>query len=299
MNYFFIKKSRGAFRCLVFLILAIGVSASAQSPFPENYQKTPSPPFTKKPILTPNPPKANFINSVKKRIADGRKKFKKRKKTPLHLKEQKEKLILFQWLNEQQISLQWAGTNISQKDFVGFAPKLLKKEIHFDTFAYDRLFYLNFKQNIIQFPYILKWGLRASLAAAFNYDNEQKYFFPISISGVWSLQIFKYQALVPFFEMGFSTWNIDFYTEKFTYSFPFWSIGVSLSLALLKNSLRYTLPDEYGIKDIGIVMELRRHSSPLKWLNPWFDDSKKEWLWTEKNRGYFLTSFHAGIYCRF
>ncbi len=278
------------------------VLAKSQTPA-ESYQNTPSSPLTKKLSPTSNSaqPK-DFIQSVKKRIAEGRKSFTKQKKPSSRFMSQKETLILFQWLNEQQISLQWAGANITKKDFnskEGFAPELLKKEIHFDTFANDRLFYLNFQQNIIQFPYILKWGLRASLGVAFNYDNDRKYFFPMSASGIWSLQIFKHQIIIPFFEMGFSTWNINSYLEEFTPLFPFWGVGASISLALFKNSLRYTLPDEYGIKDLGIILEFRRHSSPLKWLNPWFNSEKKEWLWPEEKRGYFFDSFHAGIYCRF
>lgn len=307
------KKINWLFLCVTVLLFVGHIQALAQAPFSDSYQDTSSSKTIKK-----NPPSSHsdklkkfrpysvkpkkFIKSVKKRIADGRKQFKKRKKTKSRLNTQEDKLILFQWLNEQQVSLQWAGSNIAKKDFdspEGFAPALLKKEINFDTFANDRLFFLNFQQNIIQFPYVLKWGLRTNLGVAFNYDNEHKYFFPMSLSVILSLQIFKHQALIPFFEMGASTWNIGFYTEKFTHAFPFWSIGTSISLALLKNSLRYTLPDEYGIKDIGVIMELRRYSSPLKWLNPWFDDSEKEWPWTKENRGYFLTSFHVGIYCRF
>ena len=188
--------------------------------------------------------------------------------------------ILFQWLNEQQLSFQWAYGFLKQKD--KFAPVLLKERIN-NTFRNDTIIYLNFHQNILQFPYILKWGLKASAGLTLNKDNKQTYFFPLSLTMIVHLQIFKHQFIVPFFEMGYSTWNIDF--SEFSDYFPVWHIGTTISLSLFKNSLRHTLPDEYGIQDIGIILEVRNHSSPTD-----LPDEK---------RGYFLHSLHTGLYFKF
>ncbi len=204
----------------------------------------------------------------------------KKKSKPSALMAYKESLILFQWRNEQEISIQWAYGFLKQKD--RFAPSLLKEKIT-DKFKNDTMIYLNFHQNILQFPYILKWGLKGSAGLTRNYDHEKTYFFPLSLSIITSLQIFKEQLLVPFFEMGYSTWNIDF--SEFSDFFPFWSLGASISLSLFKPSLRHTMPDEYGIRDIGIVVEVRNHSSPLDL--------------PDKERGYFLHSLHTGIYFNF
>ena len=204
----------------------------------------------------------------------------KKKSKPSAFRAYKESLILFQWCNEQEFSLQWAYGFLKQKD--KFAPSLLKEKIT-DKFKNDTMIYLNLHQNILQFPYILKWGLKASTGLTRNYDHEKTYFFPLSLSMIVSLQIFKDQLIVPFFEMGYSTWNTDF--SEFSEFFPIWSLGTSISLSLFKASLRHTLPDEYGIQDIGIIMEVRNHSSPLNL--------------PDKKRGYFLHSLHTGIYFKF
>ena len=205
------------------------------------------------------------------------KNLKKQLLSPLSSKN-KEKLILFQWLNEQHFSLQWAYGFFRQKH----TPPLLKVNIN-DTFLNQALFFFNFQQNIIQFPYILKWGLKVSTGITRNYDNDKIYFYPLHLSAITSLQIFKYQLIVPFFEMGYSTWNIDF--SEFSEAFPVWSLGASVSWALFKQSLSYTLPDEYGIQDAGISLEIRNHSSSLDM--------------PERDRGYFLRSIHVGIYFKF
>ena len=191
-----------------------------------------------------------------------------------------EKLFLFQWVNEQQMSLQWAYAFLNQTD--KFAPTLLQEKIN-ESFRNESLIYFNFHQNIIQFPYILKWGLKASAGVTRNYDVDSTYFIPISLSAMVSFQIFKNQVIVPFFEIGYSFWNVDF-SESSDF-FPFWGVGADISLSVFKKSLRYTLPDEYGIKDIGLSLEFRSNSSPMDF--------------SEEKRGYFSRSLHVGVYCRF
>lgn len=191
-----------------------------------------------------------------------------------------QKLVLFQWVSEQQTSFQWAYAFLKQTE--KHAPDLLKEKIG-DSFRNDMLFYLNFHQNIIQFPYILKWGLRASAGMTRNYNIDSAYFIPMSLSVITSLQIFEKQIVVPFFEMGYSFWSVDF-SESSDF-FPFWSVGADISFSIFKSSLRYTLSDEYGIEDIGMSLEIRNNSSPTD-----FPDEK---------RGYFLHSLHVGVYCKF
>ena len=187
----------------------------------------------------------------------------------------------FSWLNEQEISFQWAYAFWDQKSRNQYAPSLLKKEVGKD-FRDEVLLYLNFHQNIMQVPYILKWGLKASAGLARNYDIKGEYFIPLSLSLIFSFQFFKHQFLTPFFEMGFSSWNVGF-SDRFTDLFPFWSAGLNISMSLFKKSLRYTFPEEYGIQDMGIQVELRNNLSP-------FDN---------KNMDYFLHSLHVGLYFNF
>ena len=107
-------------------------------------------------------------------------------------------------------------------------------------------------------------------------------FFPLSASFIWSLQIFNYPTLTPFFEIGASVWNEGLYNEWSSF-FPYWGAGAFISFSLLKNSLRYTFPEEYKIQDMGILLEMRRYLTPAK------EDGIKS----------FLTTFHAGIYFHF
>ena len=251
---------------------AFSTSSSVNIPPPPSI-KEPSPPSN--PIV--NQPRSN---TPSKASPTKRKVRRKKKSKPSALMAYKESLILFQWRNEQEFSIQWAYGFLKQKD--KFAPPLLKEKIT-DKFKNDTMIYLNFHQNILQFPYILKWGLKGSAGLTRNYDHEKTYFFPLSLSIITSLQIFKEQLIVPFFEMGYSTWNIDF--SEFSEFFPFWSLGASVSLSLFKPSLRHTMPDEYGIRDIGIIVEVRNHSSPMDL--------------PDKKRGYFLHSVHTGIYFSF
>ncbi len=189
-------------------------------------------------------------------------------------------LVLFQWLNEQYASFQWAYGFLQEDN--QYAPDLLKEKIT-EKFKNDTLLYLNFHQNIIQFPYVLKWGIRGSVGRTRNADFERSSFFPLSVSVITSLQIFKRQIIVPFFELGYSVWNVNF--SDFSKWFPFYGAGMLISFSLFKNSLYHTLFDEYGIRDTGIIVELRNNASPLDF--------------PEKDRGYFLRSLHLGVYLQF
>ena len=239
---------------------------------------------TVKPVKTPAKLHKEKNRAKKSQSRRRSRKYRPRRRSPkpktLSLLQDRQKLILFQWVNEQQISLQWAYAFLKQTE--KHAPDLLKEKID-DSFRNDILFYLNFHQNIIQFPYVLKWGLRASAGMTRNYSIGSTYFIPMSLSATISLQVFEKQIVVPFFEMGYSLWSVDF-SESSDF-FPFWSVGADISFSIFKSSLRYTLSDEYGIEDIGVSLEVRNHSSPMD-----FPDEK---------RGYFLHSLHAGIYCKF
>lgn len=268
-------KKRIWFYSFAFFLLFAGPKQAFSTP---PVEESPPPP----PAITPPPAIDSKMNQPRLNTPPSKKtstKIKRKKKLSA-LMAYKESLTLFQWINEQEISLQWAYGFLKQKE--KFAPTLLKKKIT-DDFKHDTIVYLNFHQNILQFPYILKWGLRASAGLTRNYDHNKTYFSPLSLSAIISLQIFKHQFIVPFFEIGYSAWSVDF--SEFSKFFPIWGVGTSISLALFKKSLRHTLPDEYGIQDMGIIVEVRNHSSPMDL--------------PEEKRGYFLHSVHTGIYFKF
>lgn len=197
----------------------------------------------------------------------------------IRMKTKESQWILFRWLDEQQISAQWAYGFLNEEQ--KYMPSPLAEDIN-SSFKKDMFLYLNFHYNLLQFPYVLKWGAKASTGFTRNYDVDSTYFIPLSLSIIFHLQIFKYQYITPFFELGYSTWNIDF-SNDFSEFFPFWNVGAYISLSIFKRSLRHTMEDEYGITDIGIVIDWRSYSSPFHF----------------EERAYFLRSFHAGIYFRF
>ncbi len=186
--------------------------------------------------------------------------------------------ILFEWLNTNQISLQWAYGFLDQEQKDLYSPPLLKKNIT-ESFKHESLIFLNFHHNIIRFPYILHWGLRGGLGLARNYDLKSDFFVPLSLSGILSLKLTKHQPVVPFVEGGFSSWNRNL-SDDFSDIFPYWTVGAFISLSLFKPSLTYTFPNDYGFKDLGFAVEWRNHVSPFK----------------KEKRGTFLRTLHVGLY---
>ena len=189
--------------------------------------------------------------------------------------------LWFKWLRENHISLEWAYGILDQEDKNLYAPPLLKEKIS-KNFKNEALLYLNFHRNIIRFPYVLDWGLRGSIGLARNYDIKSDYFFPLSLSGIISVRIYDHQAIIPFLEGGISSWNRNI-SSDFSEVFPFWNVGALLSLSLFKPALRYVFANDYGVQDIGFILEWKNHLSPFQ----------------KEERGVFLKTFHLGLYCHF
>ncbi len=185
---------------------------------------------------------------------------------------------LFRWAMDQQISIEWGKGFLKEPD--QRAPSLINKEIN-DTFLKDALLFFNVQKNLLYFPYIFKWGARASLGLARNYDLEKTYFIPLSLSTVLTFQMIRQQFVFPFVEIGFSKWNIDFNSEEFSGWISYWSVGALISFSILKPSLSYTLLDEYKLNDWGLIVEFKSH----------YD--------AENNRKYFLRTLHIGSYFNF
>ena len=181
-------------------------------------------------------------------------------------------LPLFKWLDQQQISFQWGTLLSKETDNKNSSSTKTKNTAH--SFSDDSILYLSWHRNILQFPYILKWGVKGNLEWIYQkgdvWDSLKLF-----LSSIITLQLIDPQYVVPFVEIGALTENVDFSTIT-----PFWSAGVLLSFAILKTSLVYTLPDEYGIHDMGVILELKTHKSLM--------DGKD-----------FLRYFHIGAYLLF
>ena len=178
-------------------------------------------------------------------------------------------IFKFNWLNQVGFSIQGAGTlNIDREK----APKLIQKSVN-KSFLRNFLFF-NVQYYFLQFPSFLRWSVKASTGLTRNYDTQSTKFIPLSISGVLHIRIIN--AVVPFIEWGYSLWNIDF--SEFSSTFSYWGTGINISFSLFKPSLKYTLPDEYKINDMGIIVESR---------------------WSNYKEHSFLDTVHGGLYLRF
>ena len=221
----------------------------------------------------PKAPQEQKTHSVQREGPQRKKKSSSSKK--------KHQWLLFEWLNTNHISLEWAYGFLDHEQKDLYAPLLLKQKVT-KSFKHEALIFLNFHHNIIQFPYILHWGLRGSMGLARNYDLQSDFFIPFNLSGILSLKITKHQPFVPFVEGGLSSWNRNL-NNHFSAIFPYWTVGAFISLSLFKPSLRWTFPNDYGFKDLGFVVEWRNHVSPF----------------TKEKRGPFLRTLHVGLYMAF
>jgi len=155
------------------------------------------------------------------------------------IEEQESKL--FQWLDQHQLSVQWGVASSEDEGST------------IDSFLYDSLIYLNWHRNILQFPYVLKWGVKGHFGWNYNKGENEKRLINVSLSSITTLQIINPQYVVPFLELGASTWNVSF--DHFSDISFFWGAGVLFSLSIFKPSLSYTLPDEYNLMDIGFLLQ--------------------------------------------
>ena len=189
-----------------------------------------------------------------------------------------QKWNLFQWLYLMEVSIQWSYAVFNENS--NFIHDDLKEHVEMDKFLKKALFFSHFHIDLIQFPYVLSWGLKLGAGLSRNYDIRSYYFIPLSFSLIYHIRAIK--ELLPFVELGFSSWNIDF-SNVFSEFYFFWSVGGKISFSLFKKSLRYTMPSDYGIYDIGMITELRFHSG-------------KQYQGETQN---FLKTFHVGLYLTF
>ena len=175
----------------------------------------------------------------------------------------------FKWPHQIGFSIQGAGTLSLTKEK---APQLIQENIN-NSFLRNHLF-LNLQYYLFQFPSFFKWSLKASAGLTRNYDIQSTNFAPLSVGG--ALHINLINSLIPFIEAGYSVWNIDF--KKFSSHFFYWGTGLNISFSLFKPSLQYTLPDEYKVNDMGLILESR---------------------WSIYKDSHFIHTLHGGLYLRF
>ena len=173
------------------------------------------------------------------------------------------------WPHQIEFSIQGAGTlNLAKEK----APELIQENIN-KSFLRNHLF-LSLQYYLLQFPSFFKWSVKASAGLTRNYDIQSTKFAPLSVGA--ALHINLINPFTPFFEVGYSTWNIDF--KRFSHAFFYWSTGLNVSFSLFKPSLQYTLPDEYSVNDMGFTLESR---------------------WSIYKSNQFINTLHGGLYLRF
>ena len=173
------------------------------------------------------------------------------------------------WPHQIEFSIQGAGTLSLTKEK---APQFIQENIN-NSFLRNHLF-LNLQYYLFQIPSFLKWSLKASAGLTRNYDIQSTKFIPLSVGGALHINLIK--SLIPFVEVGYSVWSIDF--QKFSSHFFYYGTGLNISFSLFKPSLKYTLPDEYKVNDMGLLLESR---------------------WSIYKTSQFIHTLHGGLYLRF
>ncbi len=185
---------------------------------------------------------------------------------------------LFQIINENNISFEWTKMTVQSDSQVIQIAQGIKKSSFFNR----QLVQLNFYKNWLQIFRVFKWGFQAGAGTTVYYNNQKSFFIPMYVGSVLSLQITQKPFIIPFISAGYSMWSIGFHTLSSVLSH--WSAGALISFAIMKSSLGYTLLDEYGIHDMGIIV---RTSSCY---------SVKDWL---PQGDVLAASLHIGAYFRF
>ena len=158
------------------------------------------------------------------------------------------------WVNHSQLSFGWVNDIFSDLHLLSPFIQSLNKNAQ-QAFLDGSFLYAHFQRDEFYFPYFWHWGWRASAGLAADYEKwgEEVYAIPVSVLGVISFQFFPYQTVIPFFTAGYTWWseNLSHFSDLMFQ----WGGGVKISFALLNRSLYHTLPDEYEISDMGLLLE--------------------------------------------
>ena len=184
---------------------------------------------------------------------------------------------LFSWVLNSKLTFEWAKT-LGPKNYTTTMPIALQNQ--FDPKKLLGFFlHLHYQFDILKFPHFLKWGLRADAGVTRNYIVKKMLFFPLSFSVVSTVEFIDPQYIYPFIELGASSWwTWEKEDKQFSRMFLFWKAGVLLSFSIFSKSLRYSLPEDYGIRDLGIEI------------------SYKSLRYQE---GVFLNTVHVGAFFKF
>lgn len=162
---------------------------------------------------------------------------------------QQPRFQLFQVINENHLSFEWTKMTTQSPNEVS----QIAQNIKANSFFNRQLLQVDFHKNWLQLLHILKWGIQASAGTTLSYggSNQGAFFVPMYMGSILSLQLTKRPYFIPFIAAGYSIWSIGFHTLS---SMLFqWSAGAHISFSIMKPSLGYTLLDEYGIHDMGII----------------------------------------------
>ena len=150
---------------------------------------------------------------------------------------------------ENQLSFGWGKLNLESPSELS----KITKNIQASELANRQMLELDFQQNWLNIFHILKWGFQASISIPLYKSQTKTFVMPLQLSSILSLQLTHQPRILPFISAGCAVWNINW--NAFSSYLAFWSLGTKISFALIKPALNYTLLDDYGIDDIGILIQ--------------------------------------------
>ncbi len=124
---------------------------------------------------------------------------------------------------------------------------------------------LHYQHNVVHFISTVKLGYEAQTGITMQYNNASPLIIPISFGLIYSISNVYLPYIVPFISGGYSIWNIQL--SEWSKPMAYWSTGVKISFGLFKSSLNYTLPDEYGLQDMGAIAKAY-FAHPISGIRP-------------------------------
>ncbi len=171
---------------------------------------------------------------------------------------------IFRSSSDYYLSFKWSQTEWSQTTNKSVQKDSLVSGIQNEFFNNRQIFSIHLCRNLFQFLEFLKGGAEVAGGLSIFYDDDEPIVFPIKAGGRISLNITQKPTIKPFISAGYALWGVGEGgggRENFSSLMAYWSAGLWLSFSLFKPSLRYTLVDEYGLKDLGITFKINSYYS--------------------------------------
>ena len=180
-----------------------------------------------------------------------------------------------QLIRQNHLSFEWVDMQVQSAALLSQITQPARSASFFN----QHLVQLDFHRDWLNILNLFHWGF--SVGAGMSFGGG-RVFTPLYTGSVLSLHLGTRPWAVPFVSSGYALWAMEW--QQFSSLILEWNAGVNLSFAIFKPSLGYTLSDEYGIEDMGVVVKTTSYYSTKD-------------FWPEGDK--VFSSLHVGAYFRF